>query len=633
MCRVSCALAICVLVVLPTSGQPLPRWVESVSITPTEPGGVGAVTLSGTWIDTCVPDSISHRIDDRSIELTVTQPGINVGCGDALTPWTLTEEIGPLGPGAYVVQGSLVAVDPANRNIRDRLSGPDVLGQIDPPRAEFHGLGNPLGDAYFSAAQDVSHDGRVVVGHNTLSTDAAGFITSEAFVWTPETGMFEIGLLPGGIPGGSTALAVSGDGNVVVGSSNSGRTHQESMRWTLGGGMEGLGGFTLPSESQANAVSFDGSVLVGQDHFAGPSAGGVTTTRAFRWTREMGLQDLGQLFPDSFNAARDVAANGQVIVGTSSLGHLDLPQSEVISEAFRWTAETEMMGLGHLPPRVPLPMPLDGRGGHALRVTYESAAAAVSANGSVIVGSSRVLSSETLLGGYKDAFRWTEETGMVGLEPLEGGFLIDMEAVDVSADGSVIVGNAHFRLPPNVDVEPGFEIDVPFIWDEARGTRRLSNVLQMDAGLDGFGHPDGWILNEVTAISEDGTTIVGTGLNPQGQPEAWRAVLSHGFAPGDADFSGFVDFKDFVVVAENFFAEGPNYWSEGDFNADGQVAFADFVLLAENFGPAPVALQASVPEPGSQLLFWAGAVSIALSARTRRIRSRARENADRRVGS
>ncbi len=35
----------------------------------------------------------------------------------------------------------------------------------------------------------------------------------------------------------------------------------------------------------------------------------------------------------------------------------------------------------------------------------------------------------------------------------------------------------------------------------------------------------GWTLSEATAISADGTTIVGQGYNPDGNTEAWMASM------------------------------------------------------------------------------------------------------------
>ena len=86
----------------------------------------------------------------------------------------------------------------------------------------------------------------------------------------------------GDLPGGAFYSAInyggiSADGAVVVGDSNS-ASGPEAFRWTLSGGMVGLGDLPRgPFNSEANGVSADGSVVVGW----GTSASGET---AFRWS-------------------------------------------------------------------------------------------------------------------------------------------------------------------------------------------------------------------------------------------------------------------------------------------------------------------------------------------------------------
>ncbi|MGB5010100.1 MAG: hypothetical protein WBO88_07385 [Candidatus Dechloromonas phosphoritropha] len=86
----------------------------------------------------------------------------------------------------------------------------------------------------------------------------------------------------------STAIAVSADGAVVVGSANpAGNTAQHAFRWTSAG-MADLG--TLGGTySFASAVSADGAVVVGSADPAGNVA-----PHAFRWT-SAGMVDLGTL--------------------------------------------------------------------------------------------------------------------------------------------------------------------------------------------------------------------------------------------------------------------------------------------------------------------------------------------------
>ena len=60
-----------------------------------------------------------------------------------------------------------------------------------------------------------------------------------------------------------------------------------------------------------------------------------------------------------------------------------------------------------------------------------------------------------------------------------------------------------------------------FIWTEQTGVRSLKAVLENDFGLD----LTGWSLTVANDVSQDGLTIVGNGINPQGDPEAWVATI------------------------------------------------------------------------------------------------------------
>jgi len=84
-------------------------------------------------------------------------------------------------------------------------------------------------------------------------------------------------------------------------------------------------------------------------------------------------------------------------------------------------------------------------------------------------------------------------------------------AADVSNDGSIVVGY-------------GFSAggQEAYIWDSANGIRSLKEVLTSDYGISGL---DSWHLTEARAISADGRTIVGSGINPSGQTEAWVATV------------------------------------------------------------------------------------------------------------
>ncbi len=346
-----------------------------------------------------------------------------------------------------------------------------VLGLMGLPTlaqaaSSFMGLGYlPGGTCYSSQANGVSADGSVVVGR----CDSPFGI--EAFRWTQAGGMVGLGHLADhcswGLPF-SEAAAVSTDGSVVVGQSCSTLDNQsryEAFHWTQAGGMVGLGGLlgALPNDSflsMAKDVSADGSVVVGTS-----SSILVTGRTAFHWTQASGMVAL----PGGY--ANAVSPDGLVVVG-GTLG----------DEAFRWTQTDSTLGLGDLP------------GG-----SFSSVATAVSADGSVVVGRGNSSFGD-------EAFRWTQAGGMVGLGDLPGGIFFS-GATAVSADGSVIIG-----------ISGG-----AFIWDVTHGIRSLKDVLVNDYGLD----LTGWVLYAAMDISADGRTIVGFGRNPSSYGEAWIARLEN----------------------------------------------------------------------------------------------------------
>jgi probable HAF family extracellular repeat protein len=318
----------------------------------------------------------------------------------------------------------------------------------------------------FCRPSGVSADGRVVVGR---TCDPHGLV-SDAIRWTADGGPVPLPPLPGAKRGDATAA--SGDGNVVVGISDDNR----AFRWTPSSGTLDLG------SGRIHDVSTDGSVMVG-----------TVSGEAFRWTASGDMGGLGFLAPPpgQVSEAFGVSPDGSVVVGRSTAGLL-----LDYGEAFRWTADDGMIGLGHLP------------GGNS------SQAVDASADGSVIVGTA--LHIDPAAGPlFREAFRWTAAGGMVGLGNLSGpvGFR-ESGAFAVSADGAVIVGNGRLASPTDFRAHA-------FVWDPTHGLRLLEDVLVSD-GID----LAGWSLLSAEAISDDGLTIVGQGVNPEGEPEGWIAHLA-----------------------------------------------------------------------------------------------------------
>lgn len=342
---------------------------------------------------------------------------------------------------------------------------------------QFFALGDLPGGSVSSTGFGVANLGVAAVGRSSSANSGAG---SEAFRWSAVGGMQGLGTLSVG-PDGSEARAVSGDGRVVAGIAGS-DNGQEAFRWTPEGGMEGLGDLPGgPFQSAGLGLSADGSTVVGNSWGSSPNG-----AEPFRWTRETGMHPLGHL-PGGFDAgqATGVSGNGSVVVGYAR-------RFDFAGEAFRWTEQTGMVGLGDLP----------GGG-------FQSYATAVSADGATIIGHSASSNGS-------EAFRWTAGGGMVGLGDLPGG-RFESDALSVSGDGSMIVGKGFVPVPG----APLLTTPAAFLWTQQRGMLNLRDLLINEYGID----LTNWWLYDARGISPDGTAIIGTAINPAGNPEAYLVIL------------------------------------------------------------------------------------------------------------
>ena len=317
-------------------------------------------------------------------------------------------------------------------------------------------------------------------------------------------------------PGHNRASGVSGNGQVVVGTSDSSAGPQ-AFRWVTGSTPQALG--FLPSytqESDANATNADGTVIVGESMAADSS-------RAFIWTPQQGLKPLGDL-PESYtgSAATGVSADGSVVAGYASQPD-DTGQD--VPVAFVWTAQRGFTFLGDF---IPISVP-----------GTTSSAYGISANGDVVVGEASYDIDDTDQ-PIMQAFRWTRDSGLFPL-----GWLYDTQprsaAYTASSDGGVIgglsTGDGHtpvaepMRWTPATSMvtvgrglvgrvlatsangmmmaggaaDPG----TAFVWDTENGYRNLLGVLlesHLDDGLQGHSPI------KVNSMSADGSIVVGPAL-------------------------------------------------------------------------------------------------------------------------
>ena len=458
----------------------------------------------------------------------------------------------------------------------------DTLGwTVHPFRGEFHGLGVDPGRS--SRVWDLSANGRVVIGADAPVVREGSIyirIDEDPFVWTPWTGRANYELPPSGSIDEVYNAVVSGDGVYVAGHGSS-PTGVAGFRWSLAGRelIEAPGN----GNETVDAISGNGSVVIGT---ATPKlAPGIDASlyaaesRAYRTSHDR----EGELLPTPAGFARatavDVSSDGSVTLGNVQLGLQAIEVGRAIPESqpLLWRDGSPTLLGG--PPRDGFPRIQSGIVEWYSR-SRETRANALSADGSTVVGVETLFAfsyfTDAFLLPERRAVLWREESGWIDLGELQTTSTrraTDTSATDVSGDGTRVIGFA--TLTRAIDCSSSCGVDrIPFLWDEPRGMRELADVLRLDYGL-GF---DGWDLGTAVAISDDGTTIIGNGFNPDGVQEAWRAVLHRNTRHGDIDFDGDVDQTDYQRLIGNLGVtadDGAVFYADGDLNADGRIDHTD----------------------------------------------------------
>ncbi|OOZ52381.1 hypothetical protein BOW41_12535 [Solemya velum gill symbiont] len=336
-----------------------------------------------------------------------------------------------------------------------------------------------------SVGSGISGDGKVVIGSIGNTIFSNGPVQYESFAWT-EDGISMLGMISGDSV--SQAYDASFDGSVVVGASQTfddspsvNLISEQAFKWTEAGGM-----ITFPNifddqiNSNARGVSSDGKKIVVN---AQSSSQGKN---AYLWDENDGIIRLGHLgvFERPANYitnATAISGDGSTVVGTSRT-------NRTITQAFRWTESSGMVGLGFL-----------GDGGDDKHASFARAA---SHNGGVIVGFDQNLTTYD-----REAFKYTNDTGMISLGDLDGGATQSV-AYDVSANGDVIVGvgtgerNEDLYGKKNADVFAQHAI----VWinEEIFTVEEWLNLSGVDTS--------NWHLSEANGVSDDGSVISGYGI-------------------------------------------------------------------------------------------------------------------------
>ncbi|ANM29856.1 hypothetical protein ABI59_10105 [Acidobacteria bacterium Mor1] len=314
---------------------------------------------------------------------------------------------------------------------------------------------------------DVSADGTQVVGW---------FEERETFLWNAGEGFRNLG---GGCPLVQFPVAgrpaISADGTRIFGCTYVDR-RSHIGRWL--GGAE----WEVVSDEPAYLLDVDalGSVVVGQQ---------VGTFQASAWDLQSGEQ---QLFPgNGLSRVNAVSADGSVLVGyeTPPGGRVGLVWQD--GQAVELVSGGVRLGAGR----------------------------AVNDDGTVVFGRGWDLRAEEG-GGF--AWRWFEaegfaRLGLTGHDKKDGGFFaLETIPQDTDSAGKTMVGYVGF-MRGSTDLRVAY---YAVVWTEEFGFERVAAPLNRA----GVRVPDGWELVEATAISDDGSTIVGWGTF-DGESRGWLIRL------------------------------------------------------------------------------------------------------------
>lgn len=352
-------------------------------------------------------------------------------------------------------------------------------------------------------------------------------------------------------PAAGAPVGISDDGRTVLLNNTAGPS-----LWRAGVGLSPLPG-DPPGGTQATAISGNGMAFGLIDT---PSMGAPLERQWPGWLYNAALGQTIRLdwlappplpgwrvsdYPAYPAGLAALSLDGQVATG-SAADPSAAPDGIILfapRTAFRWTVDGGAQWLAALPG------------------DYGSRAVAMSADGSVIVGTSGAPSLNSFEVGDVQAVRWLAD-GVP--EPLTD---VPSESRDVSADGRTVLMTVHpnpflafsslalwaeggastiIRKPSGKSIFLGGGVRLsgdastvtaslydPFltttnysypgvaIWTRAHGWQLVADLL-VDLGVFGL---DGWQLTTVTDISYDGRTLVGVGQNPSGQTAAWIATI------------------------------------------------------------------------------------------------------------
>lgn len=326
--------------------------------------------------------------------------------------------------------------------------------------------------------------GRTVVGGDILRQQ----LRVLPFLWTPADGFNYLPTpctsnqdRPGDVPSGSCsggAAAVSADGTTPVGTVFNSRTDPAmAARWGVKATKKGPRATLdlLPTRdawSDANDVSADGSVIVGD------SGSSSATLAATRWVN--GSQSPLDPVGDS-SSALFTSADGTLAIGTASVGGRTV--------LVRWAADGSATSFD----------PPEGTSIVEIKAINPSGTAAVGA----------LAAADNWA-----PFLWNETGGFTIIPELDEPAYDRSEALDVSDDGTSVVGALQASVVSN-----GFPRAFGFLWSGRTGLVLITDLMVA------FGQADADYFS-ATAISGDGLRVLAVGNAPGTEHDTHSVIVT-----------------------------------------------------------------------------------------------------------
>ena len=329
--------------------------------------------------------------------------------------------------------------------------------------------------------------------------------------WTPAEGLKALPLLPysEAVRGGTRSTSVAGtdvtpDGTKLLFTSHTTPEDGSAAAFCDADGSNVVVLTNLPGGEKmhtALAISDDGQTIFG-------AMRGTTFTeyRASRWTATSGFALL-PLAP-GYSASWIAGASLDGTISGGTMATFDAEGNYTAEQAYRWTSGGGTKGIGYLPG--------DNR----------SSASRLSSDGSTLLGHSYHSENDG-----RQMFIWTQAGGMKNLpEPslwdYDYGQGYYRWGLGMSGDGNV-VAFSYYRLGGcSGDCDWNFDY-VSFVGNpEHRYYVELTSLIKQAGGGAAI---EGWTNFSVRGITDDGNTVYGQAINPDGKQEGFIARFPAAF--------------------------------------------------------------------------------------------------------